>query len=71
MKKCVTCYYCHDFCPIYALFGEAGTIHPNDVGEIDLDISELMEKPVKISEDKIAYISQFLADNTIIRKRKD
>ncbi|HOI39688.1 MAG TPA: 4Fe-4S binding protein [Methanobacterium sp.] len=70
-EKCVTCYYCHDFCPIYALFGEAGTIHPNDVGEIESDISELMEKPVKISEDKIAYISQFLADNTVIRKRKE
>jgi len=26
---------------------------------------------VKISEDKIAFISQFLADNTIIRKRKE
>jgi energy-converting hydrogenase B subunit L len=53
------------------LFGEAGTIHPNDVGEIESDISEQMEKPVKISEDKIAYISQFLADNTVLRKRKE
>jgi energy-converting hydrogenase B subunit L len=70
-EKCVVCYYCHDFCPLYALFGEAGTIHPNDVGEVESDISQLLEKPVKISEDKIAFISQYLADNTIIRKRKE
>ena len=70
-KKCVNCYYCHDFCPLYALFGEAGTIHPNDVGEVESDISQLLEKPVKISDDKIAFISQYLADNTIIRKRRN
>jgi energy-converting hydrogenase B subunit L len=69
--KCVHCYNCHDFCPLYALFGEAGTIHPNDVGVVDSDISELLEKPVKISEDKIAFIAQFLSDSTIIKKRKD
>jgi energy-converting hydrogenase B subunit L len=67
-EKCVNCYYCHDFCPLYALFGEAGTIHPNDVGEVESDITGLLKKPVKISEDKIAFISQYLADNTIIRK---
>ena len=69
--KCVHCYNCHDFCPIYALFGEAGTIHPNDVGAAESDISELLEKPVKISNDKIAFIAQFLSDSTIIKKRKD
>jgi energy-converting hydrogenase B subunit L len=69
--KCVNCYYCHDFCPLYALFGEAGTIHPNDVGVVESDISELLEEPVKISEDKIAFISQYLADSTILKKRKE
>jgi len=69
-EKCVNCYYCHDFCPLYALFGEAGTIHPNDVGIVESDISQLLEEPVKISEDKIAFISQYLADNTILRKRE-
>ncbi len=69
--KCVNCYYCHDFCPLYALFGEAGTIHPNDVGMVESDISELLEKPVKISDDKVAFISQYLADSTIIKKRKE
>jgi energy-converting hydrogenase B subunit L len=68
--KCVHCYHCHDFCPLYALFGEAGTIHPNDVGDINPDIKELLEKPVKISEDKIVYISKFLSDNAVIRKRE-
>jgi energy-converting hydrogenase B subunit L len=69
-EKCVNCYYCHDFCPLYALFGEAGTIHPNDVGIVESDISQLLEKPVKISEDKIAFISQYLVDSTILRKRE-
>jgi energy-converting hydrogenase B subunit L len=69
--KCVNCYYCHDFCPLYALFGEAGTIHPNDVGIVEEDVRELLEKPVKISEDKIAFISQYLSDTAIIRKRED
>ncbi len=69
--KCVNCYYCHDFCPLYALFGEAGTIHPNDVGDVRPDVREMLEKPVKISEDKIAFIAQYLSDNAIIRKKED
>ena len=69
--KCVNCYYCHDFCPLYSLFGEAGTIHPNDVGIVESDISELLDKPVKISDDKVAFISQYLADSTILKKRKE
>ncbi|MBM4241571.1 MAG: 4Fe-4S dicluster domain-containing protein [Euryarchaeota archaeon] len=70
-ETCVNCYYCHDFCPLYALFGEAGTIHPNNVGVVELDIGELLEEPVKISDDKIAFISQFLADSTILKKREE
>jgi energy-converting hydrogenase B subunit L len=70
-EKCVNCYYCHDFCPLYALFGEAGTIHPNNVGMVESDISKLLEKPIKISDDKIAFISQYLSDSTILKKRKD
>ncbi|HEY0195955.1 MAG TPA: 4Fe-4S dicluster domain-containing protein [Methanobacterium sp.] len=69
-EKCVNCYYCHDFCPIYALFGKAGTIHPNDVGEVELDIAELLEKPIKISDDKLAFIAQYLSDATVLKKRK-
>jgi|ERR1039458_7385769 energy-converting hydrogenase B subunit L len=69
--KCVNCYYCHDFCPLYALFGEAGTIHPNDVGIVESDISQLLKQPVKISDDKIAFISQYLSDSAILKKRKE
>jgi len=69
-QKCVFCYYCHDFCPAYALFGEKATIHPQDVGKVQLDLKELMAQPVKISEDKIAFISQFLSDKTIINEKK-
>lgn len=70
-ETCVHCYYCHDFCPIYALFGETGTIHPNDVGEITTDTHQLLETPFKISDDKIAFISQYLSDKTIIKKTED
>lgn len=69
-EKCVTCYYCHDFCPLYALFGKAGTIHPNDVGDVKLDVGELLEKPIKISDDKLTFIAQYLSDSTVLKKRK-
>ncbi|HTX61383.1 MAG TPA: 4Fe-4S dicluster domain-containing protein [Methanobacterium sp.] len=70
-EKCVTCYYCHDFCPLYALFGKAGTIHPNDVGEVELeDMEKLLEKPIKISDDKLAFIAQYLSDSTVLKKRR-
>ncbi|MDI9618553.1 4Fe-4S dicluster domain-containing protein [Methanothermobacter sp.] len=67
-EKCVHCYYCHDFCPLYALFGEPGTIHPNDVGEVEFDAGAVLQKPVKISEDKLKFISQFLADKSVIKR---
>jgi len=66
-EKCVHCYYCHDFCPLYALFGEAGTIHPNDVGDVDFDAGRVLQKPVKISEDKLRFISHFLADKSVMK----
>ena len=69
-EKCVNCYYCHDFCPLYSLFGKAGTIHPNDVGEVEPDIEELLQKPIKISDDKLAFIAQYLSDSTVLKKRK-
>lgn len=69
--KCVSCYQCHDFCPLYALFGEAGTIHPTDVGDVHPDVRELLDKPIKISEDKIAFIAQYLSDNAVIKKREN
>jgi len=38
---------------------------------VESDISELLDKPVKISDDKVAFISQYLADSTILKKRKE
>jgi energy-converting hydrogenase B subunit L len=70
-EKCVYCYYCHDFCPIYALFGEKATIHPNDVGKVTLDLEKDMNKPFKISEDKLSFIAQYLSDKTIIKSHKE
>ncbi|MCC7552948.1 MAG: 4Fe-4S dicluster domain-containing protein [Methanobacteriaceae archaeon] len=68
--KCVNCYHCHDFCPVYALFGEPATIHPNDVGELEVNVNDLIEEPIKISEDKINYISQYLSDKTVLKNKK-
>ena len=69
-ERCVFCYHCHDFCPVYALFGEKATIHPNDVGEVQLDLKAMMDQPVKVSDDKLSFISQFLSDKTILKNRK-
>ena len=36
LEKCVVCYYCHDFCPIFSLYGQKGTVHCSSVGSIIL-----------------------------------
>lgn len=69
-ERCVVCYHCHDFCPVYALFGEKGAIHPNAVGEQEVDVSNLIKQPVKISDDKLKMISQYLSDKTILQNKK-
>lgn len=69
--KCVVCYYFHDFCPVFLLYGEKGTIHPNTVGNQEVDVSELINQPVKISDDKLKVISQYLSDKTILKNRED
>lgn len=70
-NKCVVCYWCHDFCPIYSLFGEQATVHPNAVGDITIDTKELIEKPFRISQDKLEFISQYLSDKTIIKNQEN
>ena len=64
--KCVVCYWCHDFCPIYSFFEEAGTIHPGNVGEISIDTKELLDEPIKISQEKISFIAQYLSDKSLL-----
>ena len=64
--KCVVCYWCHDFCPIYSFFEEAGTIHPGNVGEINIDTKELLDEPIKISQEKISFIAQYLSDKSLL-----
>ena len=54
-ERCVVCYWCHDFCPIYALY---------------LDPKDLMAEPIKIDEEKLAFISQYLATNSVITKHE-
>ena len=70
-EKCVFCYYCHDFCPIYALFGKKATIHPNDVGKVEMNLEKAINKPFKISDDKLSFISQFLSDKTVLKRKNN
>lgn len=67
--KCVVCYWCHDFCPVYALYEEAGSIHPNNVGDSDVDPNNLMTQPIKISEDKMAFIAQYISDKSVLSQK--
>ena len=66
--QCVVCYWCHDFCPMYSFFEEAGTIHPGNVGEINIDTEELLSEPIKISKEKISFIAQYLSDKSVLSK---
>ena len=70
-EKCVVCYYCHDFCPVYSLYGQKGTVHPNSVGDQEVNVSELINQPVKISEDKLKVISAYLSDKTVLKNTED
>ena len=71
LEKCVVCYYCHDFCPVFSLYGEKGTVHPSNVGDQEVDVAEMLDKPFKISDDKLKFIAQYLSDNSVLRNRED
>ena len=71
LEKCVVCYYCHDFCPVFSLYGEKGTIHPSNVGDQEVDIESALEQPFKISDDKLKFIAQYLSDNTVLKNREE
>ena len=71
LEKCVVCYYCHDFCPVFSLYGEKGTIHPSNVGDQEVDIAGAMNEPFKISDDKLKFIAQYVSDKTVLKNRED
>ena len=64
--KCVVCYWCHDFCPIYSFYEESGTIHPGNVGEFHKESAEILSEPIKISQEKISFIAQYLSDKSLL-----
>ncbi|MBA2839592.1 energy-converting hydrogenase B subunit L [Methanococcus maripaludis] len=72
--KCVYCLYCHDFCPVFALFNEVSPIHPRHVGEdiIQVDLSKLLEKPIEIPEEQLSKIAKILSINIsgIVKREK-
>ena len=71
LERCIVCYYCHDFCPIYSLYGQKGAVHPNSVGDQEVNVNELIEQPFKISEDKLKVISTYLSDKTVLKHKED
>ena len=71
LEKCVVCYYCHDFCPIFSLYGQKGAVHPSCVGDQEVDITDTLNKPFKISDEKLKVIAQYLSDNTVLKNRED
>ena len=71
LERCVVCYYCHDFCPIFSLYGQKGTVHPSCVGDQEVEVSQFLNQPFKISEDKLNVIAQYLSDNTVLRNREE
>lgn len=71
LEKCVVCYYCHDFCPIFSLYGKKGTVHPSCVGDQEVNVAECLNQPLKISDEKLKFISQYLSDKTVLKNRED
>ena len=71
LEKCVVCYYCHDFCPVFSLYDSKGTIHPSCVGDIEVDISQKITQPFKISDDNLKVIAQYLSDKTVLKNKED
>lgn len=59
--KCIYCFWCHDYCPIYAFYGKPGAIHPREVGEFKADPSKLLEEPIVLKEKKIKEIIDTMA----------
>jgi len=62
LEKCIFCFNCHDFCPIFALFGEAAPIHPRHVGPAKMTLQELLKKPVKAPKEKVEELAKVLPD---------
>lgn len=60
LMKCVFCLNCHDFCPIFALFGEAAPIHARDVGSPKMTLSEILKKPIKAPPEKIEELKKLI-----------
>ena len=71
LEKCVVCYYCHDFCPVFSLYDEKGTIHPSCVGDQEVNIESKINEPFKISDDKLKFIAQYISDRTVLENKKD
>jgi len=71
---CIYCLYCHDFCPVFSIFNEISPIHPRHVGEeyIEVDLSEMFDKPVNIPEKQLKKIASILSINLsrLLKKRK-
>ncbi|RLE49045.1 MAG: ferredoxin [Candidatus Methanomethylicota archaeon] len=59
-EKCIYCLNCHDYCTIFALFGEAAPIHPRHVGPAKMTLQELLKKPIKVPPEKLEEFAEIV-----------
>ncbi len=65
LMKCIFCLNCHDFCPIYSVFGEAAPIHARDVGSPKLTLQEILKKPIRAPPEKIEELKKLIPPETV------
>lgn len=77
--KCVWCFYCHDFCPVFALTGLPATVHPREIAHPDevagftVDPKEALKPSVKMPETRLAELSKLLSEEAapLLKERSD
>ena len=50
--KCMYCFQCHDSCPIFAFYGKPAAVHPRHVGDSDVNVQELLQRPITMKDKK-------------------
>jgi len=58
--KCMYCFQCHDSCPIFAFYGKPAAIHPRHVGEVKIDLKELLQRPIVVKEKEFEEVMKLL-----------
>jgi len=64
LLRCIFCLNCHDFCPIYSVFGEAAPIHARDVGTPKMTLQEVLKKPIRAPPEKIEELRKLIPSSS-------